>query len=346
MAKNIIGTIAFFVGFAIIFNYFNSASLWENGVKTGFESTEVASRQIYEWEYKDKYDVVFIGSSHAYCTFYPKILWQQHGIASHVFASSGQEIYVSELYVKETIKNQKPKVIVLEVISASMDNGFVMGANNEFSIVHSYSALAPSIDKLETLFYAFDEASLADKFYPLFPIVTFHENWKYSDYDNFNGIDFEKYQYNYGAVLHDIVIDGLQEPQNLPENSIDFSEKAKQSLMNIIDICEENDIELIFTVAPYTISEQSQQVMNKVEEIALENGIPFINYNNLYDEIDIDFSKDFKDAGHLNIYGMEKISAHFGNFLKDNFEISDRRGDENYNDYDLAEERELILTVS
>ncbi len=346
MAKNIIGTIAFLAGFAIIFNYFNSAARWENGVKTGFESTDVASRQIYEGEYKNKYDVVFIGNSHAYCTFYPKIFWQQHGIASHVFASSGQELYVSELYVKETIKNQTPKVIVLEVIGASMNNGFVMGANNEFSMVHSYSALPPSIDKLQTLFYAFEEESLADKFYPLFPIITFHENWKYSDYDNFNAIDFEKYQYNSGAVLHDILCEGLQEPQNLPESSIDFSEKSKESLLDIIDVCEENNIELVFTVAPYVISQESQQVMNKVEEIALANGIPFINYNNLYDEIDIDFSKDFKDEGHLNIYGMEKVSAHFGNYLKDNFEILDRRGDEKYNDYDLADESELIQTLS
>ncbi len=346
MAKNIIGTIAFFAVFAIIFNYFNSAALWENGVKTGFESTDVASKQIYKREYRNKYDVVFIGNSHAYCTFYPKILWQQHGIASHVFASSGQELYVSELYVKETTKNQQPKAIVVEVISASMNNGFVLELNNEFSMLNSYSMLPPSVDKLQTLFFAFEEESLVDKLYPLFPIVTFHENWKYSDYDNFNAIDFEKYQYNNGAVLHDIVCEGLQAPQNLPENSADFSEKSKQSLLNIIDICKENDIELIFTVAPYVISEESQQVMNSVEEIAMANDIPFINYNNMYDEIGIDFSNDFKDEGHLNIYGMEKVSTHFGNYLKDNLDIPDRRGDEKYNYYDLADERELIQTLS
>jgi hypothetical protein len=46
------------------------------------------------------------------------------------------------------------------------------------------------------------------------------------------------------------------------------------------------------------------------------------------DEIGIDWSCDTYDAGvHLNVYGAEKLSRYFGEILRDDHGIADRRSD-------------------
>ena len=46
--------------------------------------------------------------------------------------------------------------------------------------------------------------------------------------------------------------------------------------------------------------------------------LKFINYNFLYDEVDLDFKNDFFDKGHLNEYGARKVSKHFSKYLIEN----------------------------
>ena len=47
------------------------------------------------------------------------------------------------------------------------------------------------------------------------------------------------------------------------------------------------------------------------------------------DEIGIDFQTDTYDAGlHLNLSGAEKLTKYFGKILSDEFNLADRRDDE------------------
>ena len=47
------------------------------------------------------------------------------------------------------------------------------------------------------------------------------------------------------------------------------------------------------------------------------------------DEIGIDFQTDTYDAGlHLNLSGAEKLTKYFGKLLSDEFNLADRRDDE------------------
>ncbi len=341
MIKKVISSIAFIVIFIAIFSYLNKEVFWISGDGDTIDAYAVATNNIYE--NKDLYDVVFIGSSHANCTFYPKVFWEQYGISSYVFSSSGQELYVSEYYLKEALKVQKPEVVVLELIGAAMGSGFRVELNNESSIMTSYSTTPFSIDKLQTLNYAFSEGTIADKLLPIFPLINYHENWKTLEIENFMPVDYEKFAYNNGAFLYERSVAGLIEPEGLTQDTGDFLEKSRQSLYDIIDICEENNIELIWTVAPYPIDDTTQAVINSVSLIAEEQGIPFIDYNKLYTETALDFSSDFFDADHLNIAGMGKISSHMGDYLMQNYDLPDRRGQAGYESFELMDEKEYLF---
>lgn len=63
---------------------------------------------------KNSLDVLFLGDSEAYSGFVPMALWKDTGIASFVCASVDQKPYETEDFLREALKNQSPKVVVLE----------------------------------------------------------------------------------------------------------------------------------------------------------------------------------------------------------------------------------------
>ena len=71
-------------------------------------------------EYYDKYgdnDVIFFGDCEAYEVFSPITLWQEYGITSYIRGSSQQLVWMSYYMMEETIKYEKPKVMVFAVNS-------------------------------------------------------------------------------------------------------------------------------------------------------------------------------------------------------------------------------------
>ncbi len=339
MLKKIVGSVVFLAVFAVLFSYLNNPVIWNENL----EWHAVATDQVFKNEYRDKYDILFIGSSHANCTFYPRLLWEEYGFASHILSSSAQEIYVAEYFLKDSLNvQQNVDVVVLEVFGATI--GTTYGSlNGQSSVMSSYSMTPFSLNKLETLVTHLNDVPIVKRILPLLPLVSYHENWKILTLDNFKPINHEKYKYNFGAQLNKNIADDLTQPEINKTEVADFHEGSKDSLINIIDFCKNNNIELVLVVSPYVIDEQSQKVMNSVEVIANQYNVPFINYNHLYDEIDIDFSTDFFDYQHLNDLGKEKVTNHLGEFLYENYQIPDRRGDTGFDDFDLAEQREYFF---
>jgi hypothetical protein len=77
------------------------------------------------------------------------------------------------------------------------------------------------------------------------------------------------------------------------------------------------------------ITESEQKRLNTVKHLALENDLNFINYNLLYDELNLDFKVDTIDGSHLNISGGTKLSKHLANVLWKTG-LSDHRKDSEY----------------
>lgn len=59
-------------------------------------------------------DIVFLGSSHAYRGFDPRI-WQEHGYTSFNLGSSAQSMLQSELLAKAHLPRLKPDLVIVEV---------------------------------------------------------------------------------------------------------------------------------------------------------------------------------------------------------------------------------------
>ena len=69
----------------------------------------------------------------------------------------------------------------------------------------------------------------------------------------------------------------------------------------------------------------------QIDKIAAEYKVSYINFDTCNDAIGLDYSTDTPDGGsHLNTSGAEKFSVYLADFIKDNYKVSDRRGDASY----------------
>lgn len=71
-----------------------------------------------------------------------------------------------------------------------------------------------------------------------------------------------------------------------------------------------------------------------------ERGYPVINFNTeeMYQELDIDWDKDFYNSKHLNYIGAEKYTAWLTKYLKEHYDLEDHRGDAKYDSWEQAYE--------
>ncbi|MBQ7508140.1 MAG: hypothetical protein IJT52_02295, partial [Spirochaetales bacterium] len=109
---------------------------------------------------------------------------------------------------------------------------------------------------------------------------------------------------------------------------------GKQALYRIAKLCEEEGIELVLTAIPASVTEEEQRNMNSVALIAEELGVPFIN---MFDVPNlVDFKTDLYDgSSHMNPDGAVKTTAYLGAWMNENLNLSDKRKDPAYADWNV-----------
>ncbi len=286
------------------------------------------ARSFYE-QPKDTIDVLMLGSSHIHCDINTALLWEKYGIAAYDYSAAEQTMWQTYYYFKEALKTQKPKVAVLDFYAPAC---FKNDYQYDF-LYENVQGLRPSLNKLG-LFVTSCEVTKWDDYFPDF--FTYHnryENLTQDDFDAFWGKEdlaaFKGYT-PYCAVKEQ------PRPDFSETIGADITPKTEKYLNKIIDLANENDVKLFFIVAPYIIYEKEMLTYNKVRQIAEDNGIEYMNMNEAYDEIGLDFSKDFNDHSHLNYEGSSKFTDYLAGHLLGRFGdlIEDRRGDERYKSWD------------
>lgn len=284
-------------------------------------------------EKKNDIDVIVIGSSNSFCTVNPIVLYDQYGIAAYDFGSSSQPMNISALYLKEALKRQKPKVVALEV---NMMTGGSINTKNESAFRWGYTDIPLSFDKLKCVYQSLGCVD-AEYFSYVFPVFRYHDRWKELskiDYTYFFG---DKINYTKGYLETQSV---TELAVSLSDYNIDGETWLEEENITYLDemaaLCKKNGVELLLFKSPR--EDWHRYDTEAIRELAQERGLLFLDYNELYHDgsIVLDTVADFRDGEHLNDFGAQKVSVHFGRFLQENYDLPDRRGGEEQNSWDLA----------
>lgn len=280
--------------------------------------------KFYELE-DNSVDVLILGSSHAFENFNTGVLWDKYGMASYVLAGSIQPMWNTYYYLREALKSQKPELIVLE--------GYLTTCQYEYSddsrIIKNNYGLKWSGNKIESLMTSAPR-----------------DRWgefmlEYTQYHNrYTQISSEDFLLDKGRILYrdwkgfgcNMKTKEVKTPDvGQITEQMPLDQKTENYYRKIIELAVEKNIPIIIIIAPYAgITDDEQKMFCTAGKIAEEYGVEFINYNLCYQDVGIDFSTDAADEGHLNYKGNQKFSETVGQYLKEKYRISDRRGNSLY----------------
>lgn len=270
-------------------------------------------------------DVMFIGNSHAYCTFNPDVV--EETLDQRVFNAGlpDQKIDMTSYTLQEMLRNQNPKVIVLEA--------FVFGRSHSgyAGYVANMDAMDLSLNKLKASFEIFPEPF--DALRMSFRLFRCHNNWKKPAVIKQN----LKYLLNRSDDRRFIAKGFYTLESGMSEETIrKYRNSASSKFKPVFDrysigyfkritqLCRERGIRLVVAMAPFNDIylekiRYEENVYEKMLEICKEEQVEYIDFNRLYKEIGLtydDFEDAFHDAQHTNVRGAEKVSRYMAQYLQ------------------------------
>ncbi|MCD7843150.1 MAG: hypothetical protein LUG17_00800 [Clostridiales bacterium] len=287
---------------------------------------------------EDSLDVLILGNSQAVYGFSPVEMYDYAGISAYSLGGSSAALMSNYYWMLETCKTQSPSLVILDV--SGLLEPFREHYERERIDVMRFSQ-----NKIDNIL-AMDglaEDSLLSYFIPM---LKYHSRWSELEGADFGygvnsdltyrGQDLEDYCKK-GLTYSKLIIDNDDPEEDLRE----MYDYQLEYFDNIYTYCQENDMELLLVKTPkYSwIGSDAAQV----QELADSYGLTYIDFNweEMLNVIGYDITTDMKDSDHLNVKGAEKLSDWLCDYIRENYDLPDRREDETF---DLQINRELYET--
>lgn len=322
--KKLIQAIAFILLTALMMAGTYSVLSWKD-TSGGYLSV---TQQLYATE-ENLIDVVFMGSSHCYCGINPSVLWENHGISAFNMSVSGQDKDSAYYELKELLKTQSPKVVFIDAWALTFDKHA-----KQSNVYRNMLAMKTSGNSIDLVKSYIDKEEQAD-YILRWPIV----HTRYKELSEFDFRQYEPSEYgrgyypSYTATSVSLQANALNCTESVP-----LSDKNREWLDDLQALSKEENFDLVMFLIPAKFTEEEQRIMNGATEYMKEKGITYLDYNIRTEELALDYNTDFMDPMHMNIRGARKITTSLGDYLMENYELADHRGDDAYYLWDECSE--------
>ena len=330
----LISVIIFLIGGLFIYDYVSEVMR----LKEGGEHADLV-HSFYSLE-KDSLDVLVLGSSISYYGIQPNVLWNEYGFTSFDMSSPSQTIPTAYYLLKDALRFQHPKVVVLESYGIWNDKKYYLPERLHVAL----DAMPMSLVKLEAIWDLTDDMTFDEKKAFYIPFLVYHSRWK-----DLTEQDFQTETFLKGSVFNTKVYEN--EEVLLPEGKEPVPEIVTEYFEKIEQLCKENDIELFVVQLPVgryggddwpTFTDDMLSMQKSFFEYLDAKEIPYVFYQRFCD-FDLDWKTDYADSTHLNAYGAVKASLSLGEHLKELYSLPDHRDDPKFSRWDEDYERYTSL---
>ena len=281
-------------------------------------------RGFYDLE-ENTVDVLFLGSSHSYSSFCPQVLYDEYGLTSYNLGMGNQNIVLNYFWLKEALKTQKPKVVVLESVYAFFHEPITvdfMDSANQKSL--NYMHWFPNrLGAIRALCEIDPEGYSYGSFVPLF---RYHDRWKELHEEDFSLDSIEKragrmgfsvaFRYYGGDTdFEPFDISPTDDAASLGVEPEEMEPCMREYLDKIRELCEKEEIRLVLTVSPNSESTIAQYL--SLREYADEYGLEYYDFDlaSEFAAMNYDFPKDNADEEHPSFWGAQKVTRRMGEYL-------------------------------
>ncbi|MCI8342457.1 MAG: hypothetical protein HFE62_04525 [Firmicutes bacterium] len=287
--------------------------------------------EFYQQE-RNSLDMVFIGSSHSYCTFDPEIVDGYVGTNSWQMGTPLQHADTSYYLLREIFEFQKPKIVVMELYWDCLDDEFELKqAEFAFEVIKNdeladeyVKRVFPASDKVKYSlpairyqqdYFAFKSNEYSKKIEEMFGVSK-------PVYDVAEG---EEYYRSKGYVYCDIVMnesefDRTNQFKYFDGYGWEINPVQREYLEKTVELCRENGAEIVFVTAPVApvsvgFIKNYDVVHERLSEFAKSVGAKYIDFNEVNENEKILVNENFRDDAHLNHSGVQIVDEYFAKWL-------------------------------
>ena len=279
-------------------------------------------------------DILFMGNSHGFAAFQPKIINDLLPVNSYMVSASGENIVVTYYELKEALKYQTPKVIILETCSLEL----TALKTPEF-IFEFYDSQPMSVNKFKAMggFFTLDHLT------SIFPALRMRLDWnnpqEFVDMLDKSDLFKKHIDANLGYIPNTRMISesNYLNANTLPDPPEDTSlTRNYEYFQKMVDLCNKHNIRLILTTAPVL------KISGEQHKFYMPVDIPSIA-----DQYDLDYFRinpstftkiDYGDYAHLNAIGSISASIILAEDIAKTLGLSiDQQWLDYYNNLDLKD---------
>ena len=285
-----------------------------------FENQDGRITQEYYPRAKDT-DVIFVGSSTVHSGIDPRVLMEEQGISAYLRANASQPMWISYYMIEDALRWHTPELVCIDTTFIKYGDDFVEEPSTRKAL--DGMRLTPSKIKCIKASMGEDE-KMADYIMPLF---RFHSRWKELTLDDFKYAYYNK-PVTVNGYLPDDEVEAAKPGPLVYEKEGDtgLSSRNVEYLRKSIELCRSKGIQVMVFKVPAHSPNWSRDYDEQISSIVKEYGLSYINFDDKNDEMGMDYSIDTPDGGsHLNASGAVKFSRYLGEYIRENYVVSDRR---------------------
>ena len=290
-------------------------------------------------EDKNTVDVAFVGSSGIYRFFIPALMHHETGITSAMYAYPAFPFEVTKFAIDEFEKTQSPKLYVVEIRRLYSELNYAESGNKKDLIttkLHHISGMLSgmpvSLNRAGVINKTITKYTDDNELDWQFEYMRTHYNWKdlkLNDiivYLNNHFLKRDEYkEQNKNKYKVSRMATGV-EPMKKPDLSSFTAERTMskedlEPLDELLDYISKKNLNVLFITTPFPISETANAYETFVQNYLAEKGIPYLDCNEYYDEIGLDFSTDFYDNKHTNLAGSIKFTKFISSYIAEHFNL-------------------------
>ena len=281
-------------------------------------------------------DVLFLGPSTVMNAVYPLELWHEFGISAYNCGTGSQSLLTSYYLIKELLKKEEPKLIVLDCGKARSKRSIV-----KIGYLHYITDILPllSPERLQMIRACADDRkyTLDETSGLLLPVLAYHGRW--ADVSSKDlAADIKKV--TYGAKVdvrtHTDVVP-FQDYEASPDAALPAM--AETCLRKIIELASDRGIGLLLVTMPnmmqaYDVDQKEYELRvdsaAALQKVADEYGTGHLNLIKEGEAIGLIPDEDTADGQHLTNRGASKFTRFIGGYIREHYEVPDHTAESAY----------------
>lgn len=312
----------------------------DNGSRSG----KLRYMQFYK-EKENTISGILIGASNVHREWVAPVAYEEYGITMYALSSSNQSLSLAVPILREAQTRQDIDYAVVDLRTIRMKS---LG-KRETAIRHCLDNMPLSINRCRAVRQILEYNELYNSLVPekkqrdfdalslYFPFLKYHTRWSAGLTEE----DFGIAPMDMKSVSDDelgFAVKSMEPFDTSYDEDTALNELQTRVLDDLLAYAENEGIRLIFISSPAVLSKGGHSEIQAAQRYVSDRGYDVLDMMNQksFQEIGLDFDEDYGDPNHLNLKGGLKFTRFFSEYLKDNYDIPDMRGQKSCKSWEEA----------